>query len=953
MLGFTMGAPRMLNVLCRNCLIGFALFIVIMGLDSRRCTAALDLNAPLPVDPDLHRGILDNGVVYWIRSHATPPGKISFWLHVDTGSINELEGQEGISHYLEHLAFNGTQHFPPGELIKFFESMGLRFGQHQNAFTSFNQTTYTLTLPNTDADTIDKGLLYLSDVAFGMLLTPEEIDQERNVILEESRARKGANQRLFEQLLPILFPGSRVAKRLPIGLETTINRLQRDDFLAYYKKWYQPSKITILAVGDLPVEKIRAAIAKHFAAWQSDVPTTPNLNYGITTYTHPRAIVLTDPELSTASVETMTVGPKHAVTTLGDFRQRLIEHLGTWMVNRRLDQLIQEGKASFQSADVSTGELFGVASQSSAEAEAKPLAWAEALRGLVIEVERARTHGFTDQELQNARTAFLASAEHAAQTASTRDARSLISRMNHDLTDGELPRSAAQSLDLQRQLLPGVTIQEVRSTFASRFAPEAQMTVVLLPQRPDVPVPSRDDVLTVVRDALKQPSTPWKGAERLTALLDDVPEAGVIAEEAHDAVLDVTHITFANNVRLHYRFMDFKKDEVTVVITLAGGKIRETEAQRGITAVAALPLIEPATSRFSSTALRDYMTGKKVRLRAMMTDDAIQIRVDGTPDALAEGLELAHVLLRDATIEPASVALWQQQQLQALEARQNQVQDMTLEATERVLSGNDPRMRVLTAEQVKARAQEISEAQLWLEELLQTAPMEVAVVGDLPQGRALALAATYLGSLPKRPRTDPSLEALRQIPGFRGPVERQIEVETITPRALPVLMWRSAPWSDVKGRRLSYLVASILEGRIREEIRETYGLTYSTNTYAKPDKIYPAMSALYVQFTTDPGKTQEAVQLARNVVEAFATEGPTDDEVQTARKQISNAVETMLQEPHFWVNLLSDLDYHGTRLDDVHGLIDKLMAFSKADIAAATRQIVRPERFALVVGQPK
>jgi zinc protease len=663
--------------------------------------------------------------------------------------------------------------------------------------------------------------------------------------------------------------------------------------------------------------------------------------------------VFTDPELSTASVETLTVGPRQVVTTVGDYRQHLIERLGTWMVNRRLDQLIQEGKAAFQSAEVSTGNLFSVASQASAEAEAKPAVWAEALDGLMVEVARARQHGFTDRELQGAKSAFLAAAEHAAQTESTRDARRLISRMNRALTDGEQPRAAAQSLNLQRQLLPGVTTQEVTSMLARRFAPEAQTAVVLLPQRPDVPVPSPDEVLAVMRGVSNRPLTPWQGAERPTALLDEVPAAGAMAEEAHDAVLDVTHVTFANHVRLHYRFMDFKKDHVMVAITLAGGKIRETEAQRGITAVAVLPLMEPATSRFSSTALRDYMTGKKVSVRAMMTDDAIELHITGTPEALEEGFALAHVLLRGAKIEPASVALWKQQQLQALEARQNQVQDLTLEAAALVLSGNDPRMRVLSPEQVEARAQAIPAAQAWLDQLLQTAPIEVAIVGDLPQGRALALAATYLGSLPKRARTDPGLAALRQVADFRGPVERKIEVDTITPRALPILMWRSAPWSDVRGRRLSYLVASILERRLREEIRENHGLTYSTSAYAEPAKVYPAMSALYVKFTTDPDKTQEAVQLARKVVETFAAEGPTDDEVHTARKQISHAVETMMQEPRFWVNLLSDLDYHGTRLDDVHNLIDKLTAYSKADIATATRQIVRPERFAVVIGQPE
>ncbi len=915
--------------------------------------ATMDPKTPLPVDPAIHIGALDNGLSYWIRNHATPPGKISFWLHVSSGSVNETDGQEGIAHYLEHLAFNGTTHFPPGELIKFFESIGLRFGQHQNAFTSFNQTTYTLTLPNTEPDTIDKGLLYLSDVAFGMLLTPEEIDKERNVILEENRARKGVRQRLMEQILPELLPGSRVARRLPIGLESTIAKVQRDDFKAYYDKWYHPGNVTVLAVGDAPVKTIEAAIAKHFGNWQRPNAPPNDLAYGVTPYQTSRAIVLTDPELTTASVETLAIGPRQTVTTIGAYRERLVRRLGTWIVNRRLQQLVQEGKAPFQSARVSVSPLFDVATQRSAEADAEPAVWSEALTSLLTEVERARRHGFTPQELDNAKSTFLANIEHATQTESTRDARYFLSTMNRALSTETRPRAAAQSLQLQQQLLPSITLQEVAAAFATAFAPGAKAALVTLPERDDVTVPSREDVLALVKAATVKEVAPWQGAKPLAALLEQTPKPGVIAERSRDDVLNVTHVTFDNNVRVHYRFMDFKKDNVTVTIALAGGKIRETEANRGITSVSIQPLVQPATSRFSSTALRDYMTGKKVGLNARQTADMIRINVAGTPDALEDGMQLAHLLLREATIEPASVELWKQKQLQALEAHRTQVGARTQEASVLLLSGDDPRMRTLTPEQVKARAQGIPQAQAWLDHLLQTAPIEVAIVGDMPEDRALALVATYLGSLPKRERTDPSLTPLRQVAGFTGPMERTVEVETITPRAQPLLMWRSAPWSDVKGRRISYLVARILETRMREEIREKRGLTYSTSTYVRPARVYPSMSALYVQFTADPDKVQEAVRIARSVVETFAAEGPTDAEMQTVRKQMTNTIETMMQEPRFWVNLLSDLDYHGTHLSDVHGLLDKILAFTKADVTAAAQKTVRPERFGVVIGQPK
>lgn len=940
----------LVSVRARLCALTFVLALCFAVASSQ---AKVDPKTPLPVDPAIHMGTLDNGLSYWIRNHATPPGKISFWMHVASGSVNEADGQEGIAHFLEHLAFNGTTHFPPGELIKFFESIGLRFGQHQNAFTGFNQTTYTLTLPNTELDTIDKGLLYLSDVAFGMLLTPEETDKERNVILEEGRARKGVRQRLMEQILPELLPGSRVARRLPIGLESTVAKVQRDDFKAYYDKWYHPGKVTVLAVGDAPVKTIEAAIAKHFGKWQRPDAPPDDLAYGVESYKTSRAIVLTDPELTTASVETLAIGPRQTITTIGDYREHLVRRLGTWMVNRRLQQLVQEGKAPFQSANVSVSPLFGVATQRNAEAEAEPAAWSEALLSLLTEVERARRHGFTPQELDNAKTAFLSNVEHASQTESTRDARYFLGRMNRTLAAEERPRAAAQSLQLQQQLLPGITLQEVAATFANAFAPGAKAAMVILPERDDVAVPSQDDVLALVKTALAKAAKPWQGAERPTALLEQVPQPGTIAERSRDEVLNITNVTFDNNVRVHYRFMDFKKDNVTVTITLAGGKIRETEANRGITSVAVQPLVKLATSRFSSTALRDYMTGKKVGVSANQMADMVRLSVSGTPEALEDGLQLAHLLLREAKIEPASVELWKKQQLQALEAHRTQVGALTREAGMLLLSGDDPRMRTLTPEQVKTRAQGIPQAQAWLDALLQTAPIEVAIVGDMPEDRAMALAATYLGSLPKRGRTDPSLTPLRQVAGFTGPIERTVEVDTITPRAQPLLIWRSAPWSDVQGRRISYLMARILETRMREEIREKRGLTYSTSTYVRPARVYPLMSALYVQFTADPDKVQEAVRIARSVVERFAAEGPTEAEMETVRKQMKNTIETMMQEPRFWVSLLADLDYHGTRLNDLHGLLDKILAFTKADVTQAAQKTVRPERFGVVIGQPK
>src|SRR5712692_5025759 len=405
------------------------LFVLLVCLTSSCLVVAEEAEAPLPTDPAIRIGTLANGVTYWVRPHATPPGKITLWMRVGTGSLNEEDGQEGLAHYLEHMAFKGTEHFPARELISYFESIGLRFGQHQNASTSFDQTTYTLSLPDTRPETLDKGLLYLADIAFRAHLAAADVDKERSVILEENRARKGVQQRLTDKLFPELLPGSRAARRLPIGLEETIARLQRDDFVAYYTTWYRPAKVTILAVGDAPTEAIVEAITKNFASWTPAQAAPADKGTGIQPYDTILPLVVTDPELTTSSVEALALRPRTPTKTVADVRRQLLERLGMWMVNRRLEQRIREGTAPYQTAGVHQGMFLGMTEQLNASAEAAPTSWAEALTALLTDVQRARLHGFTDQELEIAKRATLATAEHTAQTESTQDALVFIRAM--------------------------------------------------------------------------------------------------------------------------------------------------------------------------------------------------------------------------------------------------------------------------------------------------------------------------------------------------------------------------------------------------------------------------------------------------------------------------------------------------------------------------------------------
>ncbi len=290
----------------------------------------------LPTDPALVTGTLSNGLVYIIRQHKNPEGRVGIWLHVASGSLNETEAQRGLAHYLEHMAFNGTANFPPGSVVPFFQSLGMAFGRDQNAFTGFDQTTYTLTLPGGGRDLVEKGMLYMADIATRMSLEPAEIESERQVILEEKRARAGSRQRVQDQLYERLAPESTLGRRLPIGIEQTIKSVTRQDFQDYYSRWYVPSNMTLIVVGDTDAAMAAEVIAHQFGGDRA-VPKPVPRDVGVKPTAGQRAIVLTDPELTRAEVSIARIAaPRGPVTTVGRQRREVVERIGMWVFDRRM-----------------------------------------------------------------------------------------------------------------------------------------------------------------------------------------------------------------------------------------------------------------------------------------------------------------------------------------------------------------------------------------------------------------------------------------------------------------------------------------------------------------------------------------------------------------------------------------------------------------------------------------
>ncbi len=871
----------------------------------------------LPVDPAIRSGTLENGLRYIVRSNDQPPGRIGFYLHVSTGSLNETERQRGIAHYLEHLAFNGSDNFPPGSVIPMFQSMGLSFGQHQNAFTSFDQTVYQLMLPDTKPENVSKALLFLADVGGRLKLLPEEIEKERQIIIEEKRTRAGGMQRIADYVIERRMPGSLVGQRVPIGTEQTILTMSEGDFRDYYSRWYMPSNMTLLAVGDMPEEAMIAAITSAFGPLPGKGDMPKDQDPIVKPIEASRAIVASDSEVVTAQLQIYKYEPPlPPVDTYEAARRELVEGLGTELFNRRMDRKVAEGTVAFQSAGADVGDAFRAAREISVSVQGKADDWKKMLNEVAAELQRARLHGFSANEFEDVRKELLADAQRAVEREASLPSQAFLGMMVGAIADGRPITSASQDLEITIKLLGTIDLKEVNETFAKVFEPKAVTFIATLPSRVDVPTEA--DLVKIGEAALNVKPEAEGDAARATSLMATLPTPGKIAETTTHDGANVASAWLSNGVRVHHRFMDYRKDEAIFTVMIPGGELVETEADRGIAQAAGWALSRPATSTLSSTQIRDLLTGKKVGVTARVNFDQVGITISGNPADLETGLQLAHLLLTDAVLEPAALKLWKDGQQRLREARQKQPELVFGDLINSTLYPSDIRRQPLTEAQVDRVTPE--QVRSWLQKQLATQPIEVSIVGDMPRERAMELAAQYFGSLPTRNRiSDAALDDLRTIARPSGPMLQSKKIDTPTDKAMFLSGFFGPDQAELEEARAMLLASRVLSTRMIEKVREDKALAYAPQAQFSPGRELPGFGTFVLITQTSPAKVSTLQGVVEELYSDFASKGPTDEELSVAKKQIATNLDEQMREPSFWSRTLSGLEYRGRTLDDVTG----------------------------------
>jgi zinc protease len=909
-------------------------------------TAAVAVPAPVR-DTAVIRGVLPNGLTYYVRRNAEPRARAELRLVVNTGSVLEDEDQRGLAHFLEHMAFNGTRRFEKHELVDYLERVGMRFGPDINAYTSFDETVYMLQLPTDSAGVMETGLQILRDWADGITLDPEEIEKERGVVIEEWRRTRGAGARISDRQFPFLFAGSKYAERLPIGEVETLQAFRPETLRRFYEQWYRPELMAVVAVGEFDPREMERRIREEFGGMEPrQGPKRPEITVPFADST--RYMVTVDPELPRMQIGINWMLPASPDTTPQEIRRSIVEGMFSGLLSDRLQDITLRPNApfidvgSYQGASLRPLETF-VLNAAVAEGGAE-----RGMGALVAELERAARHGFTAAELEREKAELLRMWEQIyAERAKTTSAAFAGTYADHFLRPRPL-RTLEDEYETNRAVVPTVTLDEVNAT-ARRYAGLRDRVVLVSgPERAGLARPTEARLAFVADSVVRSELTAWTETVSEAPLLASTPRAGSIVEEDSTEEVGVIRWTLSNGARVVLKPTDFKDDEILFAATSPGGLslLPDSAYLFGRTATAAVQL--GGIGSLSLTDLQKRLAGKAASVGPSVGDLSEGMNGYAAPRDVETLFQLVHLYFTQPRRDEEA---WQAYLQRGRESLRNR--DVTPEAAfgdtlTAVLTQRHPRSRPFTAATFDSLDIDRSLA-IYRQRFADAGDFTFYFVGTFHPDSLRPLVQTYLASLPGSGARETYRDLGIRPPGgaVRKTVRRGVE-----PKARTTLVFTGPAQTSRQAAADMNALSLALELRLREKLREDLGGTYSVGVSGGLSRDpYPRYS-FSIDFGSAPERVDELVRVVMAEIDTVRAAGVPRDVVDKVRESSRRSRETALRENGWWIARLMDYD---RREWDVRLIPDNPINadLSPERIQAAARLYLDPARHVQVSLMPE
>lgn len=895
-------------------------------------------------------GTLKNGMRYIIYPNPEPPKRVSLRLHIASGSLMEADDQRGLAHFLEHMVFNGSKNHTADDLIPKMQRLGISFGAHANAYTSFDETVYMLDLPDLSAETIKLGFTVMRDFGDGALLAKEEIDKERGVILSEKISRDSVATRLMEQQFTQILPDSLVSRRFPIGTEEVIKSAPRERFTDLYSRFYTPERMTFIVVGDIDPEEMRGRIENAFGSMSN--PATPGADPELGQIRAPEGIaaaVFADKEVSSTDVSLTMVRPYPIRPDTAAVRaDRITLDIAHSILSRRFDRLSKIEGSAIASGSASDSELFNHLEIGSVDVTAADDRWQEAVPILEQEFRRALDHGFTEAELAEAKSNLLNAYEQAVKQKPTRKSDAIATVLARSINDNSVFSDPATDLELARRALDAIDIESCHLAFKKFWDAPGYHLILTTKEEPQN---ADKDLAALFEESRGKPvEAPIQRSAQAFAYTD-FGKPGTVLSRKEVKDLGITQLVLSNQVRVNLKPTDFEKGKIRLLARVGSGKLSQPKDMPMLDTFASAVFEGGGLGKHSNDDLREILAGKNVGSTLAIGEDAFTLSGTTTPADLATQVRLMVASLTDPGYR--NEALWQfQKAIPMLYQQLKHSPKGPEEEMEAWLHGGDSRFSIAPIEKLSSYT--LDDAKSWLTPELTKGYLELTLVGDFEIDTVLPELLATFGALPARAATPPALPEARKIKFPNAPAAKTFAYDSKIPQGIATTLWKTA---GIRGnqrefRRLN-LLGEIYGDRLREEIREKLGASYSPNAGASGSDALDGVGYIIGQSVGKPEDLELLLKTMRDLADKFAVTGATADELDRALKPTLGQLDKSLRDNNYWLStVMSQSQSDPKRLDLARTRDADYRSITLAEINALAKKYLQAENALLVSIKP-
>jgi zinc protease len=868
---------------------------------------------------------------------------------MNVGCAMETDEQIGIAHFLEHLAFCGTKHFPNGEMIEYFQRLGMKFVADTNARTEFGKTVYQLELPRASEEVTGEGIMLFRDFLDGMLLEEKEIERERSVILSEIRASDSGDYREDLAEMRFLVPDGMVSKRVPLGSIASVRSLKRQQFVDFYETWYTPSRATIVAAGDFDAKMVERLIKRSFGDAKARRGEQPDPSIGVV---NPAAEIsagtFSDGDLRTITVGIHTMRPAiEQFQTKSILRADVVRELAYSMLDARLDKIAETDGNAILSSSATCNLSMKRAEDHNITVSVRGQQWAGAIGIVEQELRRALAYGFKDAELEEVETKLIRDLQAAADQAKTRLPSELVEMVVSSLAAKEVVTHPAYDLTLFKEMLAGVKKEECEKALHEIWD-DAKVMVWVNGNLDGAEIDAKK-IVDAYAESQKIAVEPMAEQAKASWAYTDFGRPGEIVRRSEQADLGIVQAEFANHVRVNIKRTSYEQNVEWIVVRFGGGVLEVPADKPGLKQLANAAFIGGGLEGIDIREINRITVDKKLGLQFEVGQDAFIIGGACMTQVLETPLQMCAAYLT----APGYRAEGYKQYLDYLDRLYPQMEH-TLEGALgsegfAFLHGGDPRFAMPSLEQMKSLTMEDLKA--WMARPLAKGNLEISIVGDVDPEIVLQLVAKTLGALPERDAAKPDFAKERETKFPTDAKLKEIAISSQTPCGLVSVYWPTAGERDIHNKRRVAVLADVLNERLRVKVRKELGATYtpSVNTYTSVGFLdYGYLEAL---LTVDPQRVAEIGPLVASIGADLANGKISDDEFERAMKPTLAALGDLNN--GYWLNALADCQEHPQSLENVRSRTAEYQSMTKAEIETLAKQLLAKDKATTIVVTPK